>query len=74
MTNLTQALEQLDRAITRLESAIDAKVKRLDTQQRDLFAHIETERDRTQMVARELDGIIGHLEKTLSSNETQVRA
>ncbi len=70
MSNLTKALEQLDRAITKLETAMDARVKRLETQQRDLFSQLDNERDRTKSVARELDGIIGHIERTLQTNVT----
>lgn len=74
MSNLTKALEQLDRAITKLETAMDARVKRLETQQRDLFSQLDTERDRTKSVARELDGIIGHIERTLQTGVTQTSA
>jgi hypothetical protein len=74
MSNLTKALEQLDRAITKLETAMDARVKRLEMQQRDLFSQLDTERDRTKSVARELDGIIGHIERTLQTGVTQTSA
>ncbi len=70
MSNLTKALEQLDRAITKLETSIDGRVKRLEVQQRDLFSQLDSERDRTKSVARELDGIIGHIERTLQTNVT----
>ena len=70
MSNLTKALEQLDRAITKLETSIDGRVKRLEVQQRDLFSQLDNERDRTKSVARELDGIIGHIERTLQTNVT----
>ena len=75
MSHLTEALEGLDRAISKLEAAIEVRVKRLETQQHDLFSQLDVERDRTRSVARELDGIIGHLERALSpdtqsSNQT----
>ncbi len=65
MSQLTTALESLDRAISKLEAAIETRVKRMETQQRDLFSQLDAERDRTKTLARELDGIIGHLERTL---------
>lgn len=68
MSHLTKALENLDRAISKLEAAIEGRVKRMETQQRDLFSQLDTERDRTKSVARELDGIIAHLERTLQPN------
>lgn len=73
MSHLTQALEQLDRAINKLEKAIDSRVQRMEHQQRDLFSQLDTERDRTKTVARELDGIISHLEKALQNNTTMVQ-
>ena len=65
MSHLTTALESLDRAISKLEASIETRVKRMETQQRDLFSQLDTERDRTRALARELDNIIGHLERTL---------
>ncbi len=73
MSNLTKALEQLDRAISKLETSIDGRVKRLEVQQRDLFLQLDNERDRTKSVARELDGIIGHIERTLQVNVSAVQ-
>jgi hypothetical protein len=70
MSNLTAALEQLDRAITKLEAAMDVRIKTLETQQRDLFSQLDSERDRTKLVARELDGVIAHLERTLQGEAT----
>jgi hypothetical protein len=74
MSNLTKSLEQLDRAITKLEMAIDQRLHQAKNHQRDLFAQLDNERDRTKTVARELDGIISHLERALqNSNTTMVQ-
>jgi hypothetical protein len=62
---LTSALEKLNHAITTLETAIDSKVTRYETQQRDLFTQLDGERDRTRAIARELDTVINQIEKTL---------
>lgn len=71
MTRLTAALEKLDQAISKLEKSVDARFTRYETQQRDLFAQLETERDKTNAIAKELDGVISQIEKTLQTNTVQ---
>lgn len=74
MSNLTKALEQLDHAITKLEKAIDQQLHQTRLHQHDLFSQLDQERDRTKLVAKELDGIISHLERALqNSNTTMVQ-
>jgi len=68
MSRLTAALEKLDLAISKLEKSIDSRVGRYETQQRDLFSQLETERDKTKAIAKELDGVISQIEKTLQTN------
>ncbi len=68
MSRLTSALEKLDQAITKLERSIDSRVTRYEGQQRDLFSQLETERDKTKAIAKELDGVISQIEKTLQTN------
>lgn len=67
MSQLTSALEKLDKAINSLEQAIDGRVSRLEKQQHNLFSQLEGERDNTRAVTRELDEIIQQLEKTLAN-------
>lgn len=73
MTSLTKILEKLDSAITGLEKAVDGRITRLEAQQRDLFAQVDAQKDQTQHVARELDGIISHLEKALQPSNSAVQ-
>ena len=68
MSRLTEALEKLDNAISKLEKAIDGRVTTYEAQQRDLFSQLETERDKTKAIAKELDGVISQIEKTLQTN------
>jgi hypothetical protein len=72
MTTLTQALEHLDLAITKLEKVLDQRILNLEHQQKELFAQLDVERDRTKSVARELDTIIVNLEQNIHQNETAV--
>lgn len=71
MSRLTEALEKLDQAISKLEKSIDARVSGYETQQRDLFSQLETERDKTKAIAKELDGVISQIEKTLQTSTVQ---
>ena len=64
-STFTTALEKLNSALDHLEAAIDARVARYETQQRDLFSQIDVERDRARDIARELDSVINQIEKTL---------
>ncbi len=70
MSRLTAALEKLDQAISKLEKAIDTRITRYETHQRDLFSQLEVERDKTKSIAKELDGVISQIEKTLQTNTT----
>jgi hypothetical protein len=71
-SSLTSALEILDQAISKLETAIDSRVTQLETQQQDLFSQLDVERDRTKSIARELDTVISQIEKTLQTNPSTV--
>lgn len=71
MSRLTAALEKLDQAISTLEKSIDTRFTRYDAQQRELFSQLETERDKTKAIAKELDGVISQIEKTLQTNTVQ---
>lgn len=66
-SQMTFALEKLDRSIGKLDQAIDARINRLEKQQTDLFSQLEGERDRNKTVTRELDEIIAQLEQTLNT-------
>ena len=67
-SSLTTSLERLNQAISKLENAIDTRITRLETQQRDLFAQLDVERDRTKSIASELDSVISQIEKTLHTS------
>lgn len=67
MSPFSAALDHLARAIDSLEKAVDARVTRLEQQQRDLFATIDAQRDQSGQMTRELDEIISQLETTLDA-------
>ena len=71
MSRLTASLEKLDQAISKLEKALDTRFGSYESQQRDLFTQLETERDKTKAIAKELDGVISQIEKTLQTNTVQ---
>jgi len=69
---LTSALEKLNGAIDKLEDAIDTRIARYETQQRDLFSQLDGERDRARAIAQELDTVINQIEKTLQPSNAAV--
>jgi len=67
MSDLTLALEKLDSAIDRLDTALSGYEKSSKTGQSDLFAELKQVKDKNKKLAGGLDTAIGKIEKLLEA-------